>query len=214
MDTKPTHQVLLKVTHNSVVATFQDPNKPSRKPLMLSFQTQTSSQTVTPTCQLTPPFPQAIPSLFHQTNSISPDKPTSHSGSQTCSAPASPRTSWEPAPCNWPTCSAVAPCAAHLHCENAKKMGDRSCWGAAQDLPHLRCLRHCHLFLGSRSHAADAAGWPDPAPQQFHSCETRGGKGVKKSYNQEQAAPHLPMRVPACWKAYEKMQNWSPPPAM
>lgn len=129
-------KVLLKVPHNRVVATFQDPNKPSRKPLMLSFQNQTSSQTVTPTCQLTPPFPQAIPSLFHETNSISPDKPTSSSGSQTCSAPASPGTSWEPAPYSCPTCSAAAPRAAHLHCANAKKMGT----GPAEAL-----LKTCHI---------------------------------------------------------------------
>lgn len=137
MDTKPTRQVLLKVPHNSRVAAFQDPNKTSRKPLMFSFQNQTSSQTVTPTCQLTPLFPQATLSLFHETNSISPDKPTSYSGSQTCSAPASPGTSWEPAPYSCPTCSAAAPCAAHLRCANAKKK-----WGtgAAEAL-----LKTCHI---------------------------------------------------------------------
>lgn len=137
MDTKPTRQVLLKVPHNSRVAAFQDPNKTSRKPLMFSFQNQTSSQTVTPTCQLTPLFPQATLSLFHETNSISPDKPTSYSGSQTCSAPASPGTSWEPAPYSCPTCSAAAPCAAHLRCANAKKNG-------GQVLP-----RHCSRLATS-----------------------------------------------------------------
>lgn len=137
MEIKPTPQVLLKFPHNSVVATFQDPNKHSWKLVMFSFQNQRSSQTVTPTvsanstllsplhCYSLRPAPCHLPNQLH----ILPPKPALFLPPHKHTA----CTSREPAPYSCPTSSSVAPCTAHLHCENAKN------WGAG---PARDCSRH------------------------------------------------------------------------
>ena len=127
MDTKPTPQVLLKVPHNSVVATFQDPNKHSQKLVMLSFQNQTSSQTVTPTLS-------ANSTLLSTPHCYSIRPTPSHLPNQSHTLPTKPAlllpppknivcTSRKPTLYSCLTSSAVAPCTAHLHCANVKNWG-------------------------------------------------------------------------------------------
>jgi len=175
MEIEPTPLVLLKVPLTMEWPPFKIPIK-TQKLVMLSFQNQRTPKSVTPTLSVNSTLLSPPPSLRCKTSSVSPARPTPHSASQTCSAPASPRAdcmcSRDPTPYSCLAASAVAPSAAHLHCASAKKLGDGPCKGTARDSPYLRYLQYCCHFLGTWCHTADAADGHDSAPQSFQSCET------------------------------------------